>query len=541
MPLDSETLDEIDSPLNSTKHTPSSPPSTRISVLDRKVEVPLLQADERPPSLYQKKRVSFNEAFTELVPNVSVLSTAFERHEREAIDMIPTHSIASTAPQVEHSAEQEPLQEPDTSSPDPEEEKLEGCHSSVEKDLESLLRKRKLEIDDDIQGLRRPSEKVHRSSASAPSRYEPAGGTAYEANISHDIAASGHGLTKSQNPFSSAFSVLDAVGTFIGVRKGIFEYAKAGEENNIPVSRSKERHLEHKPQPALHDHSQKDAAGLLRTVVQAKAILTPQLKLPERPRLIIFSSAFLRNRRLTRQVMSRYPSAEIIERDLTIHNPISVSSSEPKTKALLGSAGGLLSEADIVISPGVGLLWTSLQKAKQRSLPGQISHSALRDRIVSTASCYERLFVLVSQGIPRQDAGPIDLDQSDFEALSDLMGFCSSLLENVETIFVPGGEEELSTWMVALMIKHSISSGNMPIAQEETPRENFLRRAGMNTFAAQALLSHRGALSDPLCGLKYGLFQFVGMSLEEKLKDFEELFGGRKLLSTSHQVFNARW
>ncbi|KAL9129035.1 MAG: hypothetical protein Q9217_002405 [Psora testacea] len=423
---------------------------------------------------------------------------------------------------------------------DSNKEELEEANFPDGKDFQSLLKKRKLEIADDIQDLSLPPQKLSQPSAFPATHYKPARGTEHVINTMNIAAGNGHGWNKPQNPFGSVFSALDALDIFMAVRKGTFEDSKDSLPADASTSEFKEQQSEQRHHSAPENHLQKAIADCPRPIFHAPAKPIPPVTLPQDSRYFFLSTAFLSNRRLVRQVLDLYPSAEIIER-ASMQNPACTPVAGPVARALPRPADCLSHEADIIVSPGTGLLWTTLQKAKQRSLPGQISHSALHDRILTTAPRYERLIILVSQGLPQQDAGPMELDESDCEALANLMNSCWSIPEDVEITLVPGGQEELARWIVAMMVKHSIPPWKVAIAHEETQRETFLRRAGLNAFAAQAILSQTGAVDDHATGTDDGIFLFVQMSLQDKIREFETLFGGRKLLTRVHQVLDDRW
>jgi hypothetical protein len=80
----------------------------------------------------------------------------------------------------------------------------------------------------------------------------------------------------------------------------------------------------------------------------------------------------------------------------------------------------------------------------------------------------------------------------------------------------------------------------------ETSWEVFLRRAGMNVFAAQVVL---GSLKVPESevaiggegGQVFGLPLFVMMSRGKRIGLFEEVFGGRRVLERVSDVIDEPW
>lgn len=88
----------------------------------------------------------------------------------------------------------------------------------------------------------------------------------------------------------------------------------------------------------------------------------------------------------------------------------------------------------------------------------------------------------------------------------------------------------------------------LKLLQEETLWEIFLRQAGLNAFAAQAILAK---LKGPETGdiemgprdsvVYFGLAAFIRMSLQERVHRFERLLGGRNLTERVSKVLDAQW
>ena len=419
------------------------------------------------------------------------------------------------------------------------EKELEEGNPQEGEDLETLLRKRKLEMYDQDEDLSPPPRPRSGSSTSGRSHNGRALKAADSTSSSKGRKERHHSGNQREDPLSSTFSTLDAVGIFMGVRKGIFEAPKDIARANAPLIQPIGQQPDQTHRTAPDNHLQQDAADGPRPSLPAPFTPSPQIRLPKGSRNFIFSAGFLSNRKLARQVLALYPSAEIIERDWTMHSSGPNSSHLSTTNAIPASANSLSKEADIDLSPGVGLIWTTIQKTKQRSLPGQASHSALRDRVVSTARRYERLVVIVSQGLSDHDAGPIQLDQSDCDALVGFISFCSNLQDYIELVVIPNGNNKLAEWIASMMAKHSTPPWEAPIRLEETQSERFLREAGMNAFAAQAILSRFEPLDASPRNPDYSLSVFVKMSLQEKLREFKTYFGGSKLLNRVNQVLDS--
>ncbi|PSK59326.1 Glucan endo-1,3-alpha-glucosidase agn1 [Elsinoe australis] len=213
---------------------------------------------------------------------------------------------------------------------------------------------------------------------------------------------------------------------------------------------------------------------------------TPPIDSTTAPPQIIIATSLLTNRPLLSSLHSHLPTTDFIPREL------------PDTQ-----------ETDILPSPTTGLLLTTLQKLKQRPLPGtQTSEAssgysnAVHTRLTSLSARYENLVVLVSEALPVPKKGgpepiPRALDGSDAAALNGLVNLGASLGCEVKVVYVPGSEREMGKWVASEICRASWSEvghrygGNIGewVGEEETPQEGFLRRAGMNACAAAVVVS----------------------------------------------------
>lgn len=275
---------------------------------------------------------------------------------------------------------------------------------------------------------------------------------------------------------------------------------------------------------------------------------SPNIDVPSFAVPFVISTSFLSQRKLARLVQRLFPSAEFFERDFSLYQE---SQQAPTLKANAKSKGQNVVEyeADILLSPSTGLIATTLQKIKQCSLPGQAARSAVRERIKQTAPRYEKLIVLVSQD--RRTGTSLDvmadydsqLNSGDCEAFVEFTSFCSNVQCEVFVTFVAGNEDDLARWIAAMMVKHGNTDRKMKLIQDETVWEVFLRRAGMNPFAAQAILGCLKADDHDQRddAVPFGLTAFIKMPVEEKFTRFETLLGGRGLLRRVSQVLDGRW
>ena len=96
-----------------------------------------------------------------------------------------------------------------------------------------------------------------------------------------------------------------------------------------------------------------------------------------------------------------------------------------------------------------------------------------------------------------------------------------------------------------MMVKHSVYGPSIKLIQDETLWEVFLRRAGMNAFAAQAVL---GMLNlkprverDGRVNCDFGLTEFMKMGEERRVALFERVCGGREVLGRVGRAIEAQW
>lgn len=271
----------------------------------------------------------------------------------------------------------------------------------------------------------------------------------------------------------------------------------------------------------------------------------PRLGAPSSPQQFIISSTLLTQRSFLREIERLHPAAELIERDFSVRPaiPASVNANTHPEK---------LEEADVLLSPGSGLLLTTLQKIKQKPLPGQPVTTGIRHRLQRLAPRYEHLVVLVSEGslgnatLNPENSTRRPLDERDCEAIVSLISFCATLTADVQITYVPGGEAMLAAWTVSCMMRYGLDDPSIKLIQEETLWEGFLRQAGMDSFSAQAVLvalklqesTGDHGRPDPMYS---GLAVFVTMDEEERVSRFAALMGGERVLRSLSRALDQRW
>ncbi|KAF4635659.1 hypothetical protein G7Y89_g2425 [Cudoniella acicularis] len=270
-------------------------------------------------------------------------------------------------------------------------------------------------------------------------------------------------------------------------------------------------------------------------IAKSPPIPTPAINSAETPTEIVVSATLLKHRGLIKHLEKILPKIKLVERYFTAHNT---------TTWIVGSVirspvtSPLDSEADLIVSPSAGVILTTLQKLKQKPLPGQKTKPAIRDRLEKVSVRYEKLAVLVTEG--RNDETSDGLAEGDCLALSEFTGFVSGLKARVIVQFVAGGEETLAKWLAATIMQNRDPT-DPSLLSEETHWELFLRRAGMNAFAAQCIIAELKApegmneLSLTKVGHS-GLTAFVEMGKEQRLVRFGARYGVRVLERVSSVI-----
>jgi hypothetical protein len=124
-------------------------------------------------------------------------------------------------------------------------------------------------------------------------------------------------------------------------------------------------------------------------------------------------------------------------------------------------------EADILLSPTTGIVLTTLQKIKQRALPGQESKAVgIMGKLFALNARYERI-VLFAVDAGKDMLHP-RLDERDRVAFNELGEFASTLEADVQIRHAADGEEELAKWIVSLMWKYGTQTDNLQMFEEES-------------------------------------------------------------------------
>jgi len=439
---------------------------------------------------------------------------------------------------------------------DSDEEEIEFGNFPHDKDITSLLRKRKLQLE---QAIESDSGSADDSAAKWPLT-KPVNHDAFRKipklsprsrNEAPRITHDGHTQNGQAEIIPDSFSAVNSLEGFMSLRnKGLA----------IPKLTAQQYFMgkQLEAAPNMNANQQRNAVSIESRQApyqeQSLALSAPKFSLPECSAPFVVSTSVFLNRTLARRIQQLYPMAEMIERDFALHLTAHGKQSSRPAEGV-SSCNTMADEADIILSPSIGLILTTLQKIKQRPLPGQIARSAIRERIGRAAPRYERLMVIVSHETSKSSTNTVSstaagqLDDRDCEALGKFTAFCSAMDDDCRAFLVAGTEETLAQWIVSLMIKYGLNDKNVRLLQEETLWEVFLRRAGMNAFAAQAILSDlkppdsssNRDVSAVQPANTYGLSAFVNMSMEERLARFQPLLGGSNLLTRCSRILDAGW
>ncbi|KAI4623704.1 hypothetical protein J4E80_003516 [Alternaria sp. BMP 0032] len=439
---------------------------------------------------------------------------------------------------------------------DEDEEDLDPEEYDARNDMEALTRKRKLEMEEEV------VEKHRRRTSSQPTA-RPQIRSSTEMQESHHFGErepredqSAKTRSKrldhaSQKPQAAkqatgdlmfgGFSATTALNKFMQTRGKPVDRVESSTAK-VSDSRDRDQTMTH-TLPVRSRGSSSD-----QPVHQAQQAQTTKKPLPQLPTVpsnlapcsFVISSTFLQQRGMLKLIESIYPSAEMVYRDYTL----------PHSAA---------KEAEIILSPSTGLIFTTLQQIKQRALPGQPDKSPVKERMLKLQLRYERLIVLVSEGLSREmeELGSSRPDDPrDTEALKAFDMFASKLEGEVLVRYVRGGEQALARSTVVEMAKYGLPYGSADIGDikpvpQETSWEVFLRRVGLNPFAAQVIMAWlRKPLNMPIAPSSthhaktvsaFGLARFLLMGEEERIHSFQALMGGYRVLMRVSELIDQRW
>ncbi|KAF9893260.1 hypothetical protein FE257_011690 [Aspergillus nanangensis] len=239
-------------------------------------------------------------------------------------------------------------------------------------------------------------------------------------------------------------------------------------------------------------------------------------------------------------------------------------------------------EADIIISPTTGIVLTTSQATTQLYLPGhepadplipkvESINSPLRERIYLLAFRYEYLYVFVCyQVVSPQNSqdkfSGLTADKRNLGSFTLLNAFCNSIstYSSVTPLAIPASPETISGWVLYLTQRHPSkfplstpdtmlftrkdhspqTETQLQCLEKETLWEHFLRRAGLNPYAAQVILLALREIQ-PKCHhdtpprnnqIRGALSKFIEMGPTERRHYFSDLVGERVLQRVNRLV-----
>ncbi|KAI1635385.1 hypothetical protein F4809DRAFT_614032 [Biscogniauxia mediterranea] len=257
------------------------------------------------------------------------------------------------------------------------------------------------------------------------------------------------------------------------------------------------------------------------------------------------SVKFIKALSLSRGLFSRLeqlcPAATIIERDFDRWNTLSWDRNSISRSPVVSP---LAAEADIIVSPSTGIVVTTLLKVIQKPPPGHKGQAAIRERVSKVALRYENLIILVSES-NRTDETVRGLTSFECSAYTEFCGFVAGLDMNAHVYYVGGGNDTLARWVLSFVARYAPEAAGVQglIIQDETSWELFLRRTGMNAYAAQAILGSLKApegIPEEQAGC-FGLPAFVRMTPVERMQAFRGLMGGERVLRRVNEIVENVW
>lgn len=349
------------------------------------------------------------------------------------------------------------------------------------------------------------------------------------------------------------FSASDELSRFMDLQTG--QVRKKRKMNCPPQGRpSTSEKLSAKTTFATQHPSKPSNKEVAKPAIAVEAPQEIKLDLPTpdttTPRPIIVSSTFLTTHRpLTTHLKTLHPHLQLIERDFAGLEHTGFSSASASAGKTISSSNAA---ADLILSPRTCIIFTTLQKAQQKPLPGQASLSPLRKRILEVSRTCERVIVLVTT-----PGGSVS-DERDVRAISELICFTSTQTGSIETLVLAGlADREIARYVLGILAaedaERTAEERVYDLIQEETTWEVFLRRAGLNPFAAQMVLVTLKEPEELADGAErngrdardevqmYGLPAFVQMGRDERRVRFGVMMGGDRVLNQVSAALDGRW
>ncbi|ELR09828.1 hypothetical protein VC83_06835 [Pseudogymnoascus destructans] len=421
---------------------------------------------------------------------------------------------------------------------DEDDEDLEpGVFLHEELDMASLIKKRKLELGE--MGENGTQENIQESgnstvhAAAKKHSWKLTPGIVADSDTANEgYGNSGYGETL----IGGVFSATTAVDNFIEMR---------GTKRHKPTD-STSSYLSSPKAKAVHTDNPV-AMPIPPPIVNSRLtkadipLPLSNITVPTETTQYIISTDLLKQRPLFSAIKSLIPTAHFIERDFNRYNTTAWLRQGTISRSPVRSP--LAAEADLILSPSTGVVLTTLMKIKQKPLPGQKEKSEIKSKVEGVCMRYERLLVFISEASPDESSVAV-LGGQECMAMAEFTGFCASLPCTVIVSFVPGAHKTLANWVVASMVRYGTAGSNtLDLLEDETQWEVFLRRCGMNPYAAQAVVSALKALEGVHSSRRgmFGISAFVGMEHNERIRMFGPVLAGERVLRRVSSVIDSRW
>lgn len=360
---------------------------------------------------------------------------------------------------------------------DEEEEEIEVAEVEEHTDVEALVRKRKLILEEETQEVptkrtmsqsqthsKHPSGEVSQSlielafrrhhvtarSATMGSYPDRATQTAASQPMARGASAQGR-----NDLMFGGFSATSALHKFMetqgraieALQQGSTDSGRSTQQSRVVPERPTSDSVHHNATTTKQPRPETTVANEYRSGAPSSRIPLPALPSNLAPCTFIVSSVFLRQRNFIRSIEQLYKEADLIYRDYE----------RPHSS---------IDEADIVLSPSTGLILTTLQQIKQRPLPGQPDRSPLKERMRKLQKRYERLVVVVGEALSpdmEEQGSSRPEDARDKESLTLLKTFAETLEGDVLIKYVPGGDQALARYIVGEMAAYGLPHGSQDI------------------------------------------------------------------------------
>lgn len=215
------------------------------------------------------------------------------------------------------------------------------------------------------------------------------------------------------------------------------------------------------------------------------------------PCQIIASQSFTANIQLFRHLTKLYPNLDITERNSLFAQRIT----QDCTHSNPSPHSQHTEDADLTLSLSTGILITNIARLHQLPLPGSVSSQSasvpghsVRNRIATVSAYYSHLVVIVGCTAVSAER----LSQQDRQALGLLQSYAARFREpgnggfgttDVEIVLATGAVMGLAYHIVNVLANRKHQGPQLRLLSEESDWEARLRRAGMNAWAAQTVLS----------------------------------------------------